>query len=372
LSNRTLTLLGVGDIVLGPNGFADFEHVVPVLRDGDVVVGQFEFPHSSTNPRAVESGRHPDALKALSDAGIDVVTMAGNHLMDEGVSGLEESIAALDKYNITHVGAGMNIMEARKAAIFEREGTTFGFLNYNCVGPEETWAGQHKPGNAYVGVLVDYQTVYGSIGGPPIIRTWCEPNTLRNMQEDIRHLRPHCDVLIVAFHKGIGHTPIKIADYEREVSHAAVDAGADVVFAHHAHILKGIEVYQGKTIYHGLCNFVTYVTTGALNAATGKMPPNWAKIRKELFGFEPDPEYPTYPFHPDARYTMIAKCEVSGGKIVRTGFIPVIVNKKGQPVVVTRENGGQEVFDYMVKITEGAELNGKFAWDGDELVIVHE
>jgi len=47
----------------------------------------------------------------------------------------------------------------------------------------------------------------------------------------------------------------------------------------------------------------------------------------------------------------------------------MIVNKEGVPEVVSRESGGQEVLDYMIKITKGAGLNGTFEWDGDEVVI---
>ena len=43
-----------------------------------------------------------------------------------------------------------------------------------------------------------------------------------------------------------------IVPYEKQIARAAVDAGADVVISHHAHILRGIEMYKGKAIYHGL------------------------------------------------------------------------------------------------------------------------
>jgi len=60
----------------------------------------------------------------------------------------------------------------------------------------------------------------------------------------------------VHFHKGIGLVPIKLAMYEQIVSHAAIDAGADLILAEHAHILKGIERYKDKIIFHGLASFV--------------------------------------------------------------------------------------------------------------------
>lgn len=91
--------------------------------------------------------------------------------------------------------------------------------------------------------------------------------------------------------------------------------------------------------------------------------------RIELFGFVPDPEYPTYPFHPEAIYTIVAKCIVENKKITGVTYIPCIVNKKGQTEVVKHDERGQQVFDYMKKITEGAGLNAKFSWAGDEVKI---
>jgi poly-gamma-glutamate synthesis protein (capsule biosynthesis protein) len=90
--------------------------------------------------------------------------------------------------------------------------------------------------------------------------------------------------------------------------------------------------------------------------------------RKELFGFEPDPDYPTYPFHPEAIYTMIAKCEVESGKLSRISYLPCIVNKQGQPEIVKNDSNGKIVFDYMAKITRGAGLKTTYRWSDDEIL----
>jgi poly-gamma-glutamate capsule biosynthesis protein CapA/YwtB (metallophosphatase superfamily) len=50
----------------------------------------------------------------------------------------------------------------------------------------------------------------------------------------------------------MGHTPAALAMYERPPAKAGIDAGADIVVGHHAHILRGIEVYKDRPIYHGL------------------------------------------------------------------------------------------------------------------------
>jgi poly-gamma-glutamate synthesis protein (capsule biosynthesis protein) len=315
----------------------------------------------------VALGRDPENLKALISAGFHVVTLAGNHIWDAGVAGIEDTIRWLRDHGIAFTGAGMNIEEARRPALIERGGTRFGFLSYNCVGPRETWASRSRPGCAYVHVITHYELDHATPGGPPTIYTWAEPGTLEAMIQDIAALRPYCDVLVVSLHKGIAHTRAKLAAYEHQVSRAAIDAGADIVLGHHAHILKGIEIYKGKPVFHGLCNFVAYLPS--LAPRPDEDPQSWARRRRELFGFEPDPEYPTYPFHPEAKYTMIAKFTVEGGKVTRVGFLPCLMNKQGRPLVLRREDGGQEVLDYVEGITREAGLNARYRWEDNEVVV---
>ena len=369
---KALTMLAVGDLSLGlPNAESFFEWVAPTLRGADVVVGQVEHVftsrHVETSSGTFAPPFDPKNMSALPFAGFNVATLAGNHVWDSGPPGIEDTISGLRNYGITVVGAGMNIDEAKRPAIVERKGTRIGFLDYNCVGPKETWATRYKAGCAFVHIITHYELDNPTPGGPPTIYTFSEPESFAAMLDDISKLRPLCDVLVVVFHKGLGHTPIKLARYEVQLSRAAIDAGADLILGHHAHILKGIEVYKGKTIFHGLCNFVTVVTHLTEDPAKG--PQQWAKRRKELFGFEPDPDYPAYPFHPEAKNTMIAKCVIEGGKINRVSYLPCLINKHGQPEVLKHDERGQQVFDYVEKITEGACLNARYGWGGDEVLI---
>lgn len=367
MSSRALTLLAAGDNILGPGAEFYFAPVVPTLRAADLVVGQLEVPYTARDAEALALGRDPENLQALVSAGMQLVTLAGNHIADAGVTGIEDTLGWLRGHGIGCTGAGMNLREARCPTIVERGGVRFGFLSYNCVGPKETWAGANRPGCAFIHVITHYELDHATPGGPPAIYTWAEPDTLGAMEEDIRQLRSRCDVLIVSLHKGLVHTPVKIAAYEQQVSYAAIDAGADLVVGHHAHILKGIEVYRGKTIFHGLCNLVAWLPS---LAKPGADPQGWASRRRELFGFVPDPEYPTYPFHPEARYTIMARCIIEGDKITGTSYLPCLVNKQGQPEVMKQDERGRKVFEYMEKITKAAGLNAQFVWQGDLVSIV--
>lgn len=169
------------------------------------------------------------------------------------------------------------------------------------------------------------------------------------------------------------HQPVEVAEHERLLTHIAVDAGADVVFASHAHLLRGCEVYKGKTIYHGLNNFVQWnpKLSPAYSGKRGLDPvyDAWIAKRVERFGFIPDPEYPTYPFHPDSIYTVAAKCVIEDKQLVKTLLVPMIVPKSGITQVVQRRSGGQQIFDYMRMITKEARLNAEYEWEGDDILI---
>jgi poly-gamma-glutamate capsule biosynthesis protein CapA/YwtB (metallophosphatase superfamily) len=368
--STTLKLMLVGDLILDePEPDSFFECARNTLKEADVLVGHVEVPHTRRERENTfdvpAPSSNPDNLTALKRAGFHVATLAGNHIFDAGAAGIEDTIANLRQLGIATAGAGMRLDEARKPAMVECQGTVVGTLSYNCVGPKESWADENKAGCAFVQVITHYELDHATPGGPPRIYTFSEPESTDAMLADIKKLRREVDVLIVAFHKGIGHTPAVLAMYERPLAKAAIDAGADIVVGHHAHILRGIEMYKGKPIYHGLGNFVT--VTRALNIEANPSPKRleWARRRRELFGFEPDPNYPTYPFHPEARNAMIAVCETGAEGVRKAGFIPCWVNVKGQPEICGKDEHGRAVVSYVEQITGKAVLHTHFEWDGD-------
>jgi poly-gamma-glutamate synthesis protein (capsule biosynthesis protein) len=161
-------------------------------------------------------------------------------------------------------------------------------------------------------------------------------------------------------------TETKLAMYEQTVSYAAIDAGADLVLAEHAHILRAIEQYKGKTIYHGLGSFVDPPTPPVLHS-------NWMtqqknRLFKDSFGFEFSESQPL-PKIENSKLTIIAKCVIDGGKISSVGFLPCIINDIGKPEILKHADRGQQVDDCVDKITRGIGLNPKYEWDGDEIIV---
>ena len=374
MSDKTATMLGVGDLMLCmPDPDSYFEMVTPTLKEADVVVGQGEIIFTDRPVKSYSEAMFPPSdpvgMKAIANAGFNVITLATNHIWDSGVPGVEDTLNGFRGLGIKVTGGGMTLDEARTPAIIERKGSKFGFLSYNCIGPKESWATSEKPGCSYVRVLTHYEAQTVQPGVKPAIYTFGEPSSLKAMQDDVRKLREQVDVVVVCLHKGLVHTPATLLDYDHSVSYAAIDAGADVILGTHPHILKGVEIYKGKVIFHSLCNFVTPNKILTSYGATSDVAKEWAVKRKELFGFELDPEYPTYPFHKEAKYSAVAKLAVEDGKIKRVSYLPVLINKQAQPEILKRDSRGQEVFDYMEQITRTAKLNATYSWDGDEIVV---
>ncbi|MFE5410853.1 CapA family protein [Microbacterium sp. NPDC056569] len=362
----------MGDLVLERDDARPLlEPAADVLRAADLVIGHLEIPHvesgvvQTTDVPALPGP--PSALDALSDAGFGILTLAGNHVYDFGAEGMRETARHCEERGIRTTGTGETIDEAFAPAIADIDGTRIAVLSVNCVGPRESRATTLKPGAAYVDVITHYEPRNANPGGPPRVDTFAEPSSLRRFARAVTDAATAADVVIVALHKGLVHVPVEIAAYETEIAHAAVDAGAAAVLGHHAHIFKGVEIYRGRPIFHGLGNFAT--VTAALSAAPGDAPEReaWARQRQRLFGFSPDPTMPDYPFHPESRHTAIAVLTL-GAAGIEAGLIPCWIDDDARPVPAGRTPRGEQVAAYLQRITGEAGFDTELHWAGDRLV----
>lgn len=370
------TVLAVGDLVLErADTAALFAPARSVLTAADLVIGQLEIPHlrdgvvQTTDVPAIPGP--PEALDGAADAGLGILTLAGNHVYDFGAEGMRETVSHARDRGMDTCGVGETLQEAFAPAVRIVAGRRVGVMSVNAVGPRETWASGLKPGAAYVEIATHYADRGANPGGPPRITTFARPESLERFVAAVRAAAAAVDILIVALHKGVVHTPVLLADYERPLAHAAVDAGAHLVVGHHAHILRGVEVHRGRAIFHGLGNFVT--VTSALSGGDADAPERarWARERRRLFGFDPDPRMPEYPFHPESRHTAIAVMTVGDDGALGYGVIPCWIDDHARPVPLGPGTRGDEVADYLRAITAEAGLNARLEWDGDRLAVTN-
>ena len=352
---RALSIVVTGDLVLDePDGAYWLAGIAPALRAADLAIGHLEVPHTDCVTELAGDvpapGAPPENLAAIAEAGFAMLSLAGNHIADCGAQGIADTCAGLDRLGVAFAGAGQDLAEARRPARVERNGLRVALLSYNCVGPEAAWAAPDRAGCAFLPIA----TADGSPIAPTAPLETMTEAAREILNADIAAVRAQADIVLVALHKGMVHTPARLAPYERAVSHAAIDAGADVVIGHHAHIVRGIEFHRGKPILHGLGNGC--VVTQALSPAQDHPArAAWAERRKALFGFEPDPAYTLAPFHPEAVNAMLVRLDCAADGALAVSVIAVDVEAPGRPVLAS-EPRAAAIRRYIEAITVGAGL----------------
>jgi poly-gamma-glutamate synthesis protein (capsule biosynthesis protein) len=350
-----LDVVVAGDLVLDePDAGHWLSGIVPAVRRADIAIGHLEVPHTGRGAElkgdVPAPGAPPENLAPIAAAGFRLLSLAGNHIADCGAEGIEDTISILDSLGVGHAGAGLDLAEARRPAIAERRGWRVALLSYNCVGPEIGWAADDRAGSAYLRV----ETRDGSPIAPAAPLDHASDEAFDLLATDIAAARADADLVFVALHKGIVHVPARLAPYERPLAHAAIAAGADAVLGHHAHIVRGIEFHHGRPIFHGLGNGC--VVTSALSPNQDHAARReWAERRKILFGFEPDPDYPLAPFHPEAVNAFLGTMRWRADGSVEAGIVPVFVEPPGRPILADPTRA-RLIANYLESITVAAGL----------------
>ena len=208
--------------------------------------------------------------ETLRLAGIRAVGIANN--VNYGEAAITASIARLDEIGIPHTGAGGNVAEARAPVILQSGGVRYGFLQRSSVyWPTNHEAGPRSTGIAVIRAHTAYQVPMHKTrpeipplnrpGIPPTIITWADPDYLRTFSEDIAALRARADIVVASCHWGLHK---EVLAYMREIGHAAIDAGADLVIGHGPHYSLPVEAYRGKPIFYGLGSFSFHTGHGGL------------------------------------------------------------------------------------------------------------
>lgn len=261
------TLLFAGDVMLNgipPSGktFADVQREISGV---ELAFANQEIPLTcsrvATRRKTPEELRRRDQfiLKAdpgharyVADAGFDLVSYGNNHAMDYGADGFREMRQLLSQRGVDGTGAGDDLNDAQACAVrVLPDGTKVGLISAMCFkSPGALW--KTTPATDTSAGVATF-----SFGG--VINDAAQ----KVIRSRVRRARRSCDFLVVAVHWGIERqtTP---DGYQVALGRALVDAGADVVWGHHPHVLQGAEIYNGKPILYSLGNLVS-----PLNAETG-------------------------------------------------------------------------------------------------------
>lgn len=212
---------------------APWRYLAPDLRSADLAMLNLECSVSRRGTPEVKSFTFrgdPSALAGARNAGVDVFSSANNHAIDYGFDAFADTLAAVRAHGIASVGAGRDLAEAERPAVFVVHGVRVAFVGISAVIPAPKWkAGTHHPGVAFDD---DWQ-----------------------ITRQVRAARRVADVVIPYFHWGIEYTYVPSAAQHR-AARAAIAAGATLVVGTHPHVLQPVENYEGHLVAWSLSNLV--------------------------------------------------------------------------------------------------------------------
>ena len=225
--DSSIKLIAVGDIMLGryietlmqKNGrFYPFENISPLLKDADIQFGNLEGPiinnFVKTNS-GVNFSFNPLTVLTLKTANFNLLSLANNHLLDQGQGGLTETKSFLKKADISFAG-DPTLIDTAPAYSRTINGRRIGVLAFNAT---------------------------------------YESFNLELVKELVYKTSKQNDFIIISIHWGEEYQKIASKTQEK-IAHELVDNGADLIIGHHPHVVQNVENYKNKIIFYSLGNFI--------------------------------------------------------------------------------------------------------------------
>ncbi len=248
--NNQVTLSFIGDVSLADNWYIMpkyeernkkiygilSEEIVNELKMSNITVANNEFTISNRGEKM--PGKYytfrasPNRLSIYQEMGVDLVTLANNHVYDFGKLAFQDTLESLKQYNIPYIGAGNNLEEAMQPYYFIANGYKIAFLNAT---------------RAEKIILTPEATA--DEGG--VFRCY-DPSHLINM---IKKTKSQSDFVITLVHWGKEDSS-KLEPVQVDTAKQYIDAGSDLIVGTHAHTLQGIDFYNQKAIIYNLGDFI--------------------------------------------------------------------------------------------------------------------
>lgn len=255
-----LSVSFVGDIIMHipvktcarlndlPSGTADgsannagfdylFERIAPRLRAADITLGNLEFPLSAPfESKPYVFNCRPEVLGALKKAGVSLVTIANNHILDQEIKGALETLEHLKHYGIRHVGGAASEEEAAAGYVFEKNGIRVGFIA--CTGVVNT-AFPRANGRFHLNNFYKKELMLGQIDA----------------------MKARSDFIVMSVHAGAEYLTGPLAA-DAALMREYGERGVDLIMGHHPHVLQRAERFTAADgrkyhIFYSLGNFIS-------------------------------------------------------------------------------------------------------------------
>jgi poly-gamma-glutamate synthesis protein (capsule biosynthesis protein) len=206
------------------------EDLLQLLQQADLRCFDLEVPLTDKDTPIQKHGpklRAPEnTVAGIKAMGINLLTLANNHILDQGQIGLENTLRALDGAGIPHFGTGL-YPDCAAPYIFEKDGRKVGI--YGCTEHEFSVATEKTPG--------------------------ANPFEPLESPDHVAQLKQQCDYVVVLYHGGKEHYRYPSPGLQK-TCRKLVEKGADLVLCQHSHCIGCKEEYQSGTIVYGQGNFL--------------------------------------------------------------------------------------------------------------------
>lgn len=205
--------------------------LVGAIKDADYSIVNFECPIADKNSKPIKKNGpalkcSPKSVDAIKYCGFQGVTLANNHILDQGIDGIRKTVAYCKEANLDVTGVGRNIKDAARILYVVRNGEKLAIIN--CCEHEFSIATEDKDGACPLNPVVQYNQIIEA--------------------------RRNANYVVVIVHGGHEHCQLP-SPRMKETYRFFIDAGADAVVNHHQHCFSGYELYKDKPIVYGLGNF---------------------------------------------------------------------------------------------------------------------
>ena len=248
---KTGTLVFGGDVNLGRHHNAMTKQIgadkvlgtIGAIKQSDFAIVNLECVVASCGECADKHGEpvpyyfrgRQENLNVLTQAHVDMVSVANNHSGDYGPDAFAEMLGLLKQAGITSIGGGMNIQEAAQPVIRNVGGVVVAFLGIDFTTYFYA-ADEKKPGHYYL----PYDR----------IDDWKDEITKK-----IQELQKQADLVIPVVHWGPNFLTEPCTEV-RKIAKTLIFAGADAILGASAHLLHGVEILDGKPIIYDAGNFL--------------------------------------------------------------------------------------------------------------------
>jgi poly-gamma-glutamate capsule biosynthesis protein CapA/YwtB (metallophosphatase superfamily) len=244
----------------------DKNEPIALFKSGSIRIANLEMCLTGIDHRAdkpIQLRTDPSLSPILEELGCQVLSFANNHALDFGEGGFLDTLDRLKELGLTVLGAGRNLPEARAPKTVSVGKISVSMLAFSSTYGPGSRAGASKPGISYV--RVDSQWGINAAlqseqpGSPPSISTSAVGDDLDAIIAVVAEAAKESDLVVVVPHWGVAYR-YDLTDYQRQVAHELVDAGADFIFGGHPHIFQAVERYRSGVIFYSLGNFLFQFT----------------------------------------------------------------------------------------------------------------